>query len=149
MTRLVAVAPLAGGAESPLDDAVHGLVHVGVGQHDHGVLPTHLALHLFQPLCALGVDAGAYLRGAGEGDAFHRRVGHPRVTHHGPGAGDQVEHPRREAGVFENLHQLDGAERGRGGGFEDQGVAAYQGRGDLPGGYGDGEVPRSDDPHYA
>ncbi|MNF66278.1 hypothetical protein D3C84_480650 [compost metagenome] len=63
---------------------------------------------------------------------------HPAAAHH------QVEHPGREAGAGDDFGNRPGAARHQIGRFQHHAVAVGQGRGDLPGRNGDGEIPRGD-----
>ena len=64
-------------------------------------------------------------------------------------AGHEVDHAGRQAGVGQRLHEVDGRERRLLGRLEHHGVAADQGREDLPGGHRDREVPGGDQPAQA
>ena len=66
-----------------------------------------------------------------------------------PGPVTKFNTPGGQPRLLEHLDQHDrGQRRGRRG-LEYQGVAANEGRGNLPSRNGDGEVPRSDDAHHA
>ena len=85
----------------------------------------------------------------GEGEALHHGVAGERRPDHGARAGDEVEHPGGQSGLHEALDQPERRERRGGCGLEDHGVAVDERRRDLPGGDGDGEVPRCDGGDHA
>ena len=68
---------------------------------------------------------------------------HQRLAGH-PAAGDDVEHARRQAGLFGETGEFDGGGGGDFGGLDDDGVAGGQGRGDAHDGEEGGGVPRHD-----
>ena len=140
-------AALAGGPECPLNDAAHGLIHVGVGQDDDRVLAAHLGLDFLQPLGTFGVEFSPHLCGTGERDAFDVGTLDQRVAHLAARSGDQVQHSGRQAGFLKYLDQLHRAEGRCRRWLEDQCVAANERRGDLPGRDGQREVPGRDDSH--
>ena len=66
-----------------------------------------------------------------------------------PATHDQVEHAVRQPGATQDVDELPRAARHELRRLEDHGVAVGEGRGDLPGGDRDGEVPRRDDADHA
>ena len=62
----------------------------------------------------------------------------------GPGAGEDVDHALGQLGLPEDLAQAQGGQRRGLGRLEDHGVAGGQGRGQLPGGHQQREVPGDD-----
>ena len=97
MARLVAVHFWPVDHMAPMIDKVDRLVEVGVLEDDDRVLAAHLALGLAAAAGDLAVDAAADRVGAGEGDAFDHGVAGDLVADHRAGAGDEIEHTRRQA----------------------------------------------------
>ena len=97
---------------------------------------------------AVGHDPPAGGRRTGEGDHVHHRVGGHLVAHVAV-AGDHVEHPGRDAGLFGRLGDQEGVERRPRVGLEHHGAAGGQGRGDLHHVEHEREVERRDGTHHA
>jgi hypothetical protein len=142
-------AALAGGPESAPDDPVQGEPEVRVIHHDDGVLPTHFQRNALAQSRTLDGDLLADLIGPGEGDERDVRVLDERGPHRLAGSEDEVEHAGRQTGFLEDLDESDSRARCVASGLEDDRVPADQRRHDLPGRYGDREVPRRDEPDHA
>ncbi|MNZ78403.1 hypothetical protein D3C78_969720 [compost metagenome] len=142
-------AALARGVEAALRRQFHGLVQVGVVEHDLRVLAAHFQLHLLAALHAGGGNAAAHAHRAGETDGRHVGVLDQGVADHAARTHDQVEHAGRNARAVDDVGQRPGAAGNEVGGLEHHAVAEGQGRCDLPGGNGDGEVPGRDQADHA
>ena len=60
------------------DCAADGQVQIGVFEHHHRILATHLALYLLHLPRSLGINDAADFAGAREGDALNARMAHER-----------------------------------------------------------------------
>ena len=138
-------AALAGGEEGSVDRGLGGRFEIGVAEHDERVLPAHLALHsdlVCRGRCDDGSSDGD---GSGEGHGVDLRRGGQCVPDHGTRPHNEVEDPIGQSRLGEDVGECIGAGGDEFGRFEHDRIAEGQGRGDLPGRDGDGEVPRSDD----
>ena len=142
-------AALAGGEEAAVQRRVHRDVQVGVVEHDHRILAAHLQLELGHARDAGLRDALAGGHRAGEADRVDALVVQQHLAHFGAAAHHQVEHARRQARAVQDVGDGPGAAGHQIGRLEHHGVAVGQGRGDLPGGDRDGEVPGRDQAHDA
>jgi hypothetical protein len=79
------------------------------------------------------------------GAAFVLTVRPTSVAHVPAAPGHQVEHPRRQPGLLQDLDEVPRGERREGGGLQHDGVAADERRQNLPRRDGHREVPRRDD----
>ena len=136
-------AHLALGVEITQQRAGHGVIQVGVLEHDQRRLAAQFQGHRFQGIGG-GTHhrlAGAHL--AGERDLVDARVrgqrlaGFREALHH-------VEHAVRQAGFLEHFRQTQRRQRREFGGFEDHRVAGGQRRRRLPGGDLQRVVPGAD-----
>ena len=93
-------------------------------------------------------DVRAHRGGAGEGDLGDALAGGQRFARFLAEALHHVEHAGRQQ-VADQLQQHADAQRGLFGGLEHHAVAGGQGRGQLPGGHQQREVPRDDLPDHA
>ncbi len=141
-------AALACGEEAAVQGDVHGAVQIGVVHHDQRVLAAHFQLDAGLTLHRPFGHPGADLLRAGEADAVHVRVGDDGAADVAV-ADDHVDHALGQARLMQDGDQGLGRGRGRAGGLDDHGVAEGDGRGDLPGRDGDGEVPRRDQAEHA
>ena len=129
--------------EDAVDDAFDGLVDGGVLEHDVRGLAAELEGDFFSGAGEGALDEFPDGGGAGEGDfrgggvVDDVRAGVAR-------AGDDVDDPRREAGVLEDGAEFHGRDGGGLGGLEDDGVSAGEGGGDFPRQHEEGEIPRDD-----
>src|SRR5918997_1750755 len=146
-------APLAGGAEAAEEGALDGEVEVGVGHHDERVFAPEFQAGGLKVPAAERAYLLAHLRGAGKADLVHEAlVECPLQALEGGRALalDDVQDAVGEAAGLEELGE--GVADGGGvfGRFPDNGVAAGEGRDQVPRRHGHGEVPgRYDrrDPH--
>ena len=142
---------LAGVAEGAGHDGRDGLVEVGVGVDDDGVLAAHLGHHPLDVALAGLVDGGvlddrqADRRRAGEGHERHLGPGHQLGADLLAHAGQEGQRPRRHARLQQDLHQAVGDPRRLLGRLEQHGVAGHQRRRHHPAGDGQREVPGGDD----
>ena len=124
-------AALAGRAVGRAHQGVGGLVHVGVGHHDHVVLGAAQRLHPLIVRRALVIDVLGDRRGADEADRLDVRVPQDRVDRFLV-AVDDVENALRQSGFQQQL----GQQERRGGialaGLQDEAVAAGQRNGEHP-----------------
>ena len=121
---------------------------VRVGQQDVGRLATQLLQHAFDrggPGRRNG-DAGA--RGTRERHHVYARVRGNGGTGNRPFALDQVEHPRRHAGLVQHLGEQRRAERREFGRLEHHGATRGQRRHDFQEGQEHGPVPGRDQAAY-
>ena len=137
-------ADLAGVAERPEQRALHDLVEVGVGQHDHRVLAAQLEAGADQVLAGPLADEPAGVRGAGE----HHVVGvvDQRRADVRPLPADHPEQALRKAGAVEQRDAEQRRERGLVVRLEHDAVAGHQRRDRIGETRGEREVPRRDDP---
>jgi hypothetical protein len=115
-----------------------------------GIIARLVAVHFWPvepkaPSAAYARQRLPHLARAGERYRFNVLALAEDVAQLGARAVDQVGHARRQAGIRQALEEADGGERGIGGGLKDDDVAGDQGRRQLPGRDGDGEVPRRDE----
>ena len=137
-------ATLAGGVEGALGREFDGRIKVGIIEDDLRVLAAHLQLDLGPTVDAGSGDAAADTHRAGKADAVDPRVADQRLADFTSLAHHQVEHPGREARARDDLGDGPGATRYQVGRLDHHAIAVGQRRGDLPGGNGDGEIPRRD-----
>ena len=124
-------------------DARDGAVEVGVRQDDGGVLAAELGQ---QPDVATGegrLQRVADVVRPREADGLQRRVLEERPADLAARSGDGVQHARRQPGVVQHPGQLEGDDRGVGGGLEDDAVPGDQRRSELARGREQGVVPRA------
>ena len=142
---LGAQADLAGVHKGRAEDAFHGGVEVAVGKHDARVLAAQLEAHAANAI-GRGLHDGAAGAGfAGEGDAVDFVMVGQKLT---GGVRSEAVHHVVNAGRHANrVHDL-AQQRGRGRRFlrrfDHHGVAAGQGRADLPGHQQEGRIPGAD-----
>lgn len=131
------------------DHGVQGPLQVGVGEDQGGAFAAELRGEALEVVCGVAHDDLPRLRLPGEGEEGDEGVGHqgrPRLL---AKALDQVEDPRGEVRLLEDLGKLAGGEGAPLRGLQDHGVPEGQGGGDPPGGEHQGGVPGGDDPHGA
>ena len=137
--------------EGRADDDGDGLVEVGVGVDDEGVLAPHLGDDPLDVALAGTVDGRglddveADVLGAGEGDERHVGVLDQVGADVLADAGQEGEHARRQPARGQRLDQPRRHRRRLLGRLEEHRVARDQGGRHHPGGDGEGEVPRGDD----
>lgn len=117
----------------------------GVGKNDVGRLaaqlqPDALEIGVGGVAQVVAADAG----GSGEGQDVDVRVQADRAVGDRTVAGDDVERTRGQSGLGADAAQQQGWQRGRLGRLQDDGAACGEGRGDLPAGQGEREVPWCD-----
>ncbi len=135
---------LAGVAELAGDGAFHGLVQIGVVEHQEGRVAAQFQGHLLDVLGAVGHQLAAHLGGAGEAHfAHHRRAG-DGVGDGRRGAGDDIDDTGGDAGALGQLGQREGGIGGGAGGLDHHGAARRQGGAGLAGDHRRREVPRRD-----
>ena len=123
-------------------DGDGGLVEIGVGHDDDGVLAAHLAGDFGAALSRLGVERAANFVGAGKGNgAKHRRMDHCFADDRA-GADQHIEYPRRQTCFFVDFGQQRRCRRRQLRRLEDHAIARDQGRRRFPHGNGPGKVPR-------
>ena len=127
----------------------HGLLQVGVVQHDVGRLAAQFLGHTLDAVgCGLG-HGNARARGAREGHHVYAGVGGHGLAHTGAVAVDEVEDAGRHARLVKHLGHEQGIERGDLRGLEHHGAACGQGRGNLAHDLVDGPVPGRDHADHA
>ena len=127
--------------EDPVHDALDGLVDRRVVEHDVRRLAAELHRHLAIRTRQLAHDRLADLRGAGEGDLRGRRVAHDKGTGLA-GPRHEVHDAAGKAGVLEDLGKLEGGDRRRLRGLQDDAVSHRQRGRQLPREHEEREVPR-------
>ena len=142
-------AALSGGAEGAPERAVQGQFQVGVVEHNLGVLAAHLQRDRLERSRGVLGHQRTHRAGPRKADGAHIRVLHQRLPHRRAGSGDDIDHPRRQAGIHQRLHQVIGRERRVGGRLDDAGIAANQRREELPRGDGHGKIPRRNEPYHS
>ena len=142
-------AALSGRAEAAPQAAVDRQLEVGVVEDDDRVLAAHLEVDLLERRRGGLVHEPAGRRRSGERDDPDGGMGDERRPGAGAIAGHEVDDAGRQAGVGQRLHEVDGRERRLLGRLQHHGVAADQGREDLPGRHGDREVPGGDQAAHA
>ncbi len=128
--------------------ARHGRVHIGVVEDQEGRVAAQLQTHLLDGVRRLLHQQTADLGRAGEADLAHRLIGRQFAADGRGRAGDDVEQAGRQARLFRQNGQGQGRERRLAGGLQHHGAAGGQGRADLAGDHGGGEVPRRDRAHH-
>ncbi|MNF74098.1 hypothetical protein D3C84_561220 [compost metagenome] len=129
------------------DTLDHG-IQVGVVADDHRRLATQFQVGALQGAGGALEDLLAGDDVAGERDHAHFRVAHQLAADAFAAAAEDVDHPRRED-LRQGRRQGQDRQRRVLRGFEDQGVAGGQGRGDLPGRHHQRVVPGRDGGHHA
>ena len=109
-----------------------------------GLLPPSSRPIFFTFSAALRMMLLADLDGAGEGHHVDVLVAGEVVADLAARAGDDLEHALGQAGLLEDLRELEVGERAHGGRLEDHHVAGRQGRPGLPRGHEHRVVPRRD-----
>src|SRR5690606_9297171 len=137
-------AGLAAVAEPGRDGGAGGGLQIGVGEDDVRALAAQLQRDLLDGVGSRLQDAGAGGRLAGEGDLVDERVRREGLADQGAGTGQDAHDAVRDAGLGADLAHQQGGERRGAGGLEDDGAAGGEGRGDIPGGHREREVPRHD-----
>ena len=130
-------------------DAVSGLVEVGILTNDDGALAAKFRKHGRHVRGGESQDFQAALRAAREDDFPDVRVAHNLRARRAPRTRDDVDHPRREPGLFDQFSEIKHRGQGDGGGLDDHRVAAGQGGGQPPGHELERGVPGNDDGHDA
>ena len=136
-------AALTGTAEGGADQGIGGVVEVGVGQHHGVVLGTAQRLDALALLGATAIDGPGHRGGADERQRAHLG-GIDQGLYCFPITVDDVEDPRRQAGLLEQLGHLDRRRRHLLGGLEDKGVATGNSHGIHPQRHHGREVERRD-----
>ncbi|KAG0934611.1 hypothetical protein G6F31_016078 [Rhizopus arrhizus] len=136
-------AGLAGVAVLRGQDAVHGAVQVGIGQHDQRILAAQLHLRAGGQARS-AVDLFACRGRPGKGDRAHRARGGDGGPNGGGGTHHQIQHPRRQPRLHERLGQPVARQWRVGRRLEHHGVASDQRWRDLARRDRNGEVPRRD-----
>ncbi|MNZ78821.1 hypothetical protein D3C78_974100 [compost metagenome] len=140
-----AQAHLSGVEEHRAREAFHRGIKIGVGKHDAGVLAAQFERHVTHALGRGFHDgrAGAGLTGKGDGidvrvlgDELASRIRTKAVHHvvHTLGDAHRVHYFAEQGGRLRRLF----------GGFDHHGIAAGQGRADLPGHQHERRIPRTD-----
>ena len=135
--------------ERRLHQRGHHVVEIGVGVHDHAVLPAHLGHDTLQvPLAGRHLRGAAHdlqpdRAGAGERDRVHARVADQRRADR-PLAGQQRQRARRQAGLAQRPHDRERTRRRLLGRLQDDRVAGRQPGRDHPQRDRDREVPGRD-----
>ena len=142
-------AALPGRAERTAVDGRRGLVEVGVGHDDDGVLAAHLTRDLGAALRGLHVEFTADAVRAGERDGAQFGRVHHRFAHFGAAAHHHVEHTGRQSGLFVDFGQDGGGGRHELRRLEHHAVAGDEGRRRLPHRDRPRKVPRRDEAHGA
>ena len=141
-------AHLAGGVEIAEDCAGHGIVELGVVEHDERRFAAELERHVLEGLGRLAHDDAACPGLAGERDLGDARMGDEGL----PGARvalHDVEGAVGQPGLLERLGEVGGGEGRQLGRLEDHRVAAGECRGRLPAGDLDRVVPGADPGDHA
>ena len=125
-------AGLTGSGEDSGDDALYRVVEVRVVEHDVRGLSAELHADALQPLRRGLVDERAGAVRAGECDFCDQGMLDERHADFRPESGHDVDHPRREPGLLDELHELQDGRRGEFGGLEHHGVAGREGGRELP-----------------
>ncbi len=147
--------PRARGAHFPLpieDSGGHASgrgLQIGVGEHDVGRFAAQLQGDGLERRRRLAHDRRAHLGRAGERDLVHVGVADQRAAGAGSEARHHVEDAGRESGLARQLGEAERGERGLLGGLQHHGVSAGEGRGQLPHGEQQWEVPGNDGADHA
>ena len=142
---------LAGVPEGAFSHPADGLIQVGVGIHQDGVLATHFRQHPFDMILATGgfsglaVDRQADLHAAGEGYHRHLRMADQNRAHLLADPRQVMQHIRRDAGLMQDLDEPPGRHRCLFGRFEHHGTSGRQSGDGHAAGDGQREIPRRDD----
>lgn len=136
-------ASLARGAELGGDGTSHSGVDVGVIEDDEGGVAAELEGQLLEGAGALLHEQLADVRRAGEGDLLNGGGGGEGLADLGGvvEGRDDVDDAFRDAGAVAELSEGEGGEGGLAGGFAYDRAARGEGRADLAGDHGGGEVP--------
>ena len=135
---------MAGVAEFGGNRAGNGGIHIGVVKHDKGRVAAEFERHFFDAAGALAHQLAAGFGGAGEAEFAHQRVFGQHFSDGAGGAGDDVEHARRNACLFGQRRQRQRGKRRLRCGAHDKGAAGGQrGRG-FAGDHRIGKIPRRD-----
>ena len=126
--------------------ALHGGGDVRVLKDDERGVAAQLhggAQNVLRGLCEQGAAHGG---GAGERDLPQALISHQRGDNlTGAGGGHNVQHAVRQARLTHQVREIQGAERGQGGGLKHRGAARRERRGDLACRHGEREVPGGDE----
>ena len=125
-------ARLSGRREDARDRALHRVVDLGIVEDDVRRLAAELHRDVLQPARGGFVDPLTGRVGAGERDLRHERMLDERRTDVGAEAGDDVDDAGREAGVLDQLHELEHRRRRELGRLDDDRVACSERRRQLP-----------------
>jgi len=136
-------------AEGRLQYVDDGLVEVGIGVKDDGVLAAHFGDYGFypeRPLTGPGCElhqAKPRLLAAGKGNERYVGVGDQVIANLAASAGQEIEHSRRQVHLLEQLVKHGSHDGGLGGRFVNNGIAADDGCSRHTHGNGKGEIPGS------
>ncbi len=134
-----------GGVERLVDGGVEAFLGgAGVGEDDVGVLAAEFEGDLLDGLGGRAHHLRTAGETAGEGHEVDVRVGREARSDGVAGAGDQVRHAGRQAGLHQQTDEGHRGQRGDLAGLEHEGVAGGEGGGDLPGGLEERVVPGGD-----
>jgi hypothetical protein len=142
-------AGLSGGREDAGDHAVGGGVEVRVGENDVRRLAAELEAHARKVVGRALHHRAARRRRAGEGDLVDARVRRQRGAGVRAEAGDDVEHPGREARLLDERPELERRGRRLLGGLDDERAARRERGRELPAHQQHRGVPGRDRRHHA
>ena len=124
--------------------AVHRGLEVGVGEHDVRILAAQLKRDFLEVAGGRDRDLAAGQRAAGEGDLIDARAFGQLRARARAGAGHDVDHACREAGLVGETRENERCQRRQLGGLEDHGAACGERGGQLPCRHQEGIVPGDD-----
>ena len=137
-------AALAGVGEDGEEGTVDRLVEIGVREDDVWALAAELEGDLLDGSRRQLQDAPPGRRLPGEGDLVDAGMGGERLPDLLAGTGQDVHHAVGDTRFTTDLAQDHRGDRGGAGRLQDEGVAGGEGRGQLPGGHQQREIPGHD-----
>ena len=127
-----------------VDGAADGLLEIGVGENDGGVLAAHFELNAQSPRRRLRMQRPADRARARERHRFHRFGVDHGLSDLAARAADEVDDAAGDAGLMAGFGDPPTAQRRGGRRFHEHGIARDQRRSQLPGRDGAGEIPGVD-----